>query len=888
MKKNKLKVVLISVFILLSSATAGQTSTSTVDSLQNIIQSARHDTFKIKAKVYLAQFLESNNFLDSAQKILSDSFLDCETLLTKGSRSPQIKDFAQKKKVKILIRKGKVYRKQGNLDKAIEMFYNSKELSEIIDYKFGLAYSYFWIGSVKDNRGQLSDALEYFYLSLALFNEIEDLTGIATSLNLIGAMHDYMGNLDKALKYYTESKELYEELGDEIGIANQKNNIGIVYYLKGYHDKALEYYYESLEIHEKHANIDQNYALILNNIGLIYDNKGDVLRAVSYYERSLRLFENIRAGAVIVLPLNNLGEAYRKQRDYDKALEYYSRSYEITKQMNDVQEEAYTLDKICAVHISANNLEKAEYYCNKCLSLYEEIGDQHGIALAHIGVGRLYYQLNNLDKALENYLKSIKIYESIGDRHGLSVSSSNAGNIFFIKGDYNNAYRYATQAYDLSSRIGSLSEIQNSARLLYSIYKERKDYSNALKYHEEFVAIKDSVVNMDIRNRLQEKYYQYQYETKSIADSIEYAQLLEIKSLELDKQVAESKRQRWLIYSVLSGLVLVLGFSIVISKLFIDKNIANKKLELSYSEINQKNEEIITQRDQIAIQHDFVSEQKALLEKSHRRITDSINYAKLIQTALLPSENVLTRIFDDHLIYYKPSEIVSGDFYWIKEIDDNIYIVVADCTGHGVPGALMSMLGIAFLNEITRRKNVNQTSDILNILRKEVIVSLNQKRISSKANEGIDAGIISINKTTMEAQFSGASASMYLIRDSNKEFVSNLEEDRVIKKHFNKHTLYELKGDKQTIAISKKDKSFNTHKFKIMDGDSFYLFSDGFYDQLNGKTNKRYTSHRFKKLLLNISIQPMSQQYSILDQVFNDWKASNEQTDDVLVLGVKI
>ncbi len=859
-----------------------------IDIIKNAIKNARHDTAGISAQIELAEYLDKKNMLDSAYIILDEALTKCELLLADKKMSFRIENEIIKQKVQILLHQGSLYRKQGNHRQAIKTLNKSKKLSEKIDYKYGLAYSYYRIGEVKDRQGLLQDGLKMFLKSLKLFREIDNKDGIALSLNFAGVMYDFLGKLDTALQYYSESLKIYEELDNEIKIANQLNNIGIVYYLKGDFDSALDYYYQSIEIHERLGNIHLSYALTMNNIGLIYDNSGDILRAVDYYEKSLKVFETIKGLPEIVLPLNNLGDAYRKQNDYDKALEYFLNSLKIAKEMNDVQEEAHTLEKICTIYLLIDDMQNANHYCNKCLSIYRDIGDKHGIALAIIGVGKFHQKSGDLDAALEYYLNSIEIYKEIGDKQGISLSSSKAGNIYFIKKDYNRSYQYAQQSYDFAKETGGLSNIQSSARLLSRIYRTYGDFDKALQYYEEYVEIKDSIVNMDIRNRIQEQYYKYQYEKKAITDSIEFVQLMDITNLKLESQKAETERQRWVIYSILAGLVMVSVFSLIVLKLFIGKKTVNRKLELSNSEINQKNEEIISQRDQIKTQHEFVLQQNTLLEKSHQRITDSINYAKLIQTALLPSEKLLSSVFAEHLIFYKPSEIVSGDFYWIKEIDDKIYIVVADCTGHGVPGAFMSMLGIAFLNEITRRKNIKQTSDILNTLKQEVISSLNQENLPSKANEGINAGIIAIDKKRMNAQYSGAYSPMYLIRNNNEKTVRDIASDNVIKKPFKDKVFYELIGDKQTIAKSKKEKSFNTYSFKLLKGDSFYLFSDGYSDQLNGITNKRFTTRKFKNLLLKIHSRPMNQQYKILDITFNEWKNDNEQTDDVLIVGIKL
>ena len=861
------------------------------DSLQLVIRKTTIDTIRINSKLTLFDHFLENNEIELAENVLGKAILLCEKNLLAEDFSQEEINKTNELLILSNLKKSSLLRSLGDVNMSVELAKKCLKKSKEYGFVYGEAKSNFLLGEAYEYSGRLKKSLEYFYKAYELFKESVFIIDYAKTLNSLGHVYDYLGELDKALHYYTESLLVYEDAGHGIGVAMQYNNIGIIYYLQGDYETALKYYNESLEKLEHYNNIGRSYAYTLNNIGLIYDNLGDVYMAIDFYERSYKVFdEKVKLGAGVVLPLNNLGDSYKNQNDFDKAIEYYLISLDISTSMQDAQAEAYTLDKLCDIYLSLNDIESAELYCEQSLEKYEEIEDKHGLALSFIRMGDYYEKINEADNALNSFLKSILFFTEIGDKQGMSAANVKAGKIQYSLENLNDAYKLAGTAYKYAKELGHPADIRESSQLLYLIYRDRRNFENALYYYNEYVAMKDSIFNQDLRNAIQEQYYRRQYEKRSVADSVEFAQVLHIANLELEKKREETKRQLWVIYSILLGLAIVLSLLVVILKLYYSKKKAKDHLELSYAEINQKNEEILSQRDQLNFQHNQVLKQKTLLEKSHRRITDSINYAKLIQNALLPSESTLKSLIPDHIVFFKPSEIVSGDFYWIKHINDKIYIVVADCTGHGVPGAFMSMLGIAFLNEIARRDDVKNTSDILNILRQEVIDALSQGSEDSRPNEGMNVSIIAIDKKNMNAQFSGAYSSMCLIRHKDKEkpLNSSICKEKMSSLEKNDYVLYELKGDAQTVARTFSEDSFTACNFSLVRDDIIYLYSDGYIDQLNGITNRRYTTLRFKNLLIDIHGQSFSQKYSKLENTFNDWQGENDQTDDVLLIGIRI
>lgn len=307
----------------------------------------------------------------------------------------------------------------------------------------------------------------------------------------------------------------------------------------------------------------------------------------------------------------------------------------------------------------------------------------------------------------------------------------------------------------------------------------------------------------------------------------------------------------------------------------------NDVIEKNVKVLHEKNEKITIQRDKIEVQRDEIEAQRDLVTKQkdkileHKQsITDSIQYASRIQTAILPPDEVIKYLLPKHFILYKPRDIVSGDFYWLTHRQGEIIIVVADCTGHGVPGAFMSMLGSAILKDVVNSSNILQASQILNDLREKVILSLRQTGQTGEAKDGMDISLCIINTERMRLQYAGAYQPLFLIR---------------------KGTLKEIKADKMPIGISSKaGKSFKNNEIKIFKNDSLYLFSDGYVDQFGGENGKKFLSIRFKQLLIDIQDNIMFDQKELLDQNINEWMGLTglykkyDQIDDITVLGIKI
>lgn len=347
-----------------------------------------------------------------------------------------------------------------------------------------------------------------------------------------------------------------------------------------------------------------------------------------------------------------------------------------------------------------------------------------------------------------------------------------------------------------------------------------------------------------------------------------------LQETQLEQSLMATRQNRMMAIFAFAGVALVLVLFSISTRAFFRKQKDNRKLAEQRDEIvnkndelNQQNEEIAAQRDEIEAQRDMVYKQKEQIEKTHNEISASIDYATRLQDSILPNTGLLRENFSDHLVFFRPKQKVSGDFYWWTEVENQVIITAADCTGHGVPGAFMSMLGVSLLREIVNKEFITQPGIILRRLRKEVIRSLDQKGEIGEQKDGMDMALVTINTDTLACEYAGANNPLYLIREGS---------------------LMEFKPDRMPVSYYHQMGRYTTHEIELRGGDQLYLFSDGYADQFGGKERKKFKYSAFKKLLTDIWDRPMQEQKRILSETILEWQGDYEQIDDMVIVGLKI
>lgn len=602
-------------------------------------------------------------------------------------------------------------------------------------------------------------------------------------------------------------------------MSNALNSMGLSFMTMGNHSGAIKSFSQSLKLEEDMGN-KKGIGRCLTNMANIYYDQGDKVRTIEYIKRSLDIFEEIGFKKGIATSLDNLGTLSKDSGEYENAINYHLRS----------------------------------------LAIDEERGDKWGIAYSLDNIGIIYRLQGDFSRAIEYHTRALSIEEEVNNKRGITRCLNNIEITYNKKKDYKNAIIYGKQGLQIAQEIGDAGELMDISYDLYLAYKNTGDIKNALEMHELYFQMRDSIRSEQSRKEILSQQFKYDYEKRIAIDSIAHTKEIEIKDLKIAKIEEEKKVHTAERNGLIVGIGLMIILAVVVYRNLWRKKKDNALLKKQKQEILEKNEELNQLIEEVTTQRDMIDE---ILND----VSQSIDYATHIQESILPKTELLNEYVSDSFVFFRPKDRVSGDFYWWTHLENHTIITAADCTGHGVPGAFMSMLGISFLREIVMKEYITHTGVILRKLRKEIINVLRQKGVVGEQKDGMDMAIISINREDNTVQFSGANNPLYLLRSG---------------------VITEYKGDKMPIAIYEKMEKYNTYDIQLQKGDLLFLFSDGFPDQFGGPDGKKFKYKPFKQLLVSIANKPMNEQKEILNTTFENWKANEEQVDDVVIVGIKI
>jgi serine phosphatase RsbU (regulator of sigma subunit)/Tfp pilus assembly protein PilF len=675
-------------------------------------------------------------------------------------------------------------------------------------YKKYLSYGINNKGFILEDKNETRAAIECYNKCLSIQAEIADSNGMAVSLNNMGLAYFNLGNINKAVELYERSRTLCERIGNYGNLASTLNNLGIIYHNQGEIPKALEYYATSLKIYEKNGDIAAA-GNTLNNMGAIYDNQGENAKGMEYYQKGLKLREQAKDKFGIASSLNNIAHLFKKEGNSAKALEYFQKS----------------------------------------LALYEEIENKLGVAGCLNYIGIIYEDQGDLKKAMGYFEKSLKIQEEIENKDGLTYSLNNISDLYQKQKLYSKALNYAQRSMAISRELGYPANLRNAARQLADIYSATNNYKLAFENYKFYVKMRDSIVNVETRKSSIKSHLKYEFEKKAIADSIKAADEQLAAAVKLEASEAKLKQEKTQRAALYGGLVLVLVFAGFMFNRF---------------KVTQKQKYIIEAKEQeTQKQNEIISVQKDLVEEKQKEILDSINYAKRIQHTLLAHTDFLDEHLPEYFVYFNPKDIVSGDFYWATERNGKFYLAVCDSTGHGVPGAFMSLLNISFLNEVINEKGVEQPNEILNLVRQRLIDNISREG----QKDGFDGILVCIDKKEMLVTYAAANNRPVLVHGSS---------------------LQELNADRMPVGMGERKESFTLYETKIEQGDILYLYTDGYADQFGGPKGKKFKYKPLNELLFANASIDMKEQKEKLEQQFIAWRGGQEQVDDVCVIGIRI
>lgn len=867
---KQLFLSLLCVFLGLVDIHAGN---SNIDSLQKIIKK-ESGAKKIEAQILLSQAIYDrssasaialgfNAFLQSKKiannELYVKAIVSLATLYQKTSRFDSAlvlyRQALEVNKtedglVEIIDNIGVSYREIGKYDSALLYHIQSLKICETTGEKKGIALSLNYIGNVFIRNGSYDSALVYYNKSLKIRQENHLTEDVAASFENIGEVYKKRNQYDKALDYLTNALFLRQKIGNKSKTAYCYNSIGNFYLQLKIYDKAREYYSKSLDLRVELGD-KKDIASTYNNIGTLHRELQNYDKALEYLQKALFLRQQTGDNEAIAMSYNSIGALYWSKKDYDKAIDNYKRALQIRQKLGEQIQIAATIKNLGIIYKDMNDFQTALDYYQQSLQIYILVKDFNGIASIQNLKGNLYKKSKEPQKSLEFYTNAYEIYKQINQSKDIALLANNLAEIYTSLGQKDKAIKFYKEAYTLAETIKDKETAKDAAFGLSEVYKSMKNYEKSLEFFTYYSALKDSIQNDMNKKRIAE--IEFENAIKSKDNEISNQQY-KIKSAE-----AEITKIRTYIFGVIMIIVLIIIFVILVLIQFSQKKKAFELLAQKSSQLEDAFHELAQINRELAIKND--------------QITDSITYAKQIQEAILPSEELFSYHFPNHFIFYKPKEIVSGDFYWFTAHGDCKYLAVVDCTGHGVPGAFMSMIGNTLLNEIINVQKLDSTAEILQKLDAGVISALKQNTSSDKRQEdGMDVTLCKIDTGKGIVEVSTANHRMVVIKNNE---LSTIDGDG-----YSIGGMYKIK--------QRKNARYTSQILPIEKGMKLYLHSDGIIDQFGGRDNERFKTPNFHKLLIQTQQNDMHEQYLAISQHFETWKGAGKQLDDVLVVGIEL
>jgi serine phosphatase RsbU (regulator of sigma subunit) len=569
-------------------------------------------------------------------------------------------------------------------------------------------------------------------------------------------------------------------------------------------------------------------AMAAQSLGEFYNAKGAYGFALENFLVSSKIYEKLKDYKKASIVSNSIGNTYLGLKENDKALEFYKLAFSLGEQGNSKLAKAYASAGISSVYSSQGKYGEAIDELRFSKMVFENANKDLQAAFIYSNMAELFNSMGNLDSATYYAKRSLPIMEKYNSRYGKSLTYQILGNIDFSRDKLNSALNYYFMTLQIAEEDKAIDNQKEVCLQIFKLFEKKGNAEQALAYYKKFISLKDSIYNSDSRGKLYELQTKYDSETKE----------KENRLLQQDKMIAKKslQAQRILFYFIAGILILVFVFSYI-----------------SYKNLKkQKKMNIILQQ------------QKELVEQSRKEILDSIMYAKRIQTTILAHKEFIDDHISKNFIFFKPKDIVSGDFYWATKKNNLFYLAVCDSTGHGVPGAFMSLLSISFLNEAIGEKNITKPNEVFNYVRQKLIENISKEG----QKDGFDGVLLCMNQDTKEITYAAANNRPVVISAENK--------------------LMELASDRMPVGYGERKEDFSLHSIQLQKNDTLYLFTDGYADQFGGPKGKKLMYKKLHEFLINIADQPFETQTDALNTNFDSWKGNLEQVDDVCVIGLRV
>ncbi len=604
-------------------------------------------------------------------------------------------------------------------------------------------------------------------------------------------------------------------------------------YVSVNNDSALHYGSIGLELARKQGS-KSHEAHILISVGNAYYDKSNYGMALENYIKADKIFEELKDENGMIQAALNMGLVYADQNLFDKALNQYNIVLTRSKAIGDKRTYAACLDLLGSLYYSKDgnkvlNSNNALKYWEEALEINKFINNIDGIMSCLNNSAVIYQERGNYAKALDNLKKCLAYSKKINEQKGVFAALHNIALVYNDKKDFPNSISYLDSAIFIAKPINYFDGLREAYSTLSEIYKVQNKLNKALEYYELTVLAKDSFVNQTRNNQIIEMSTKYETGKKEAENKL--------LNQEITLKNVESSRQQIAIISI--GIILLIVACMVF--ILIKQNRTKQRINLQLAEKNH------------------------IIEEQHKDITDSIQYSKRIQEAIMPPLHLWEKTLPDSFLLYKPKDVLSGDFYWLEKTKDSIYFAACDCTGHGVPGAMVSVICSTALNRAVKEFGLIDPGNILDKVRELVLETF--EKSEGSVQDGMDISLCCLNTKTLELTWSGANNPLW---------------------YLDKGEAKEVTATKQPIGQVDNPVSFATHTIQLNKNDIIYIFTDGYADQFGGPKGKKFKYKQLKELLLNNANKTMSEQRDILLNAFETWKGKLEQVDDVCVIGVRV
>lgn len=768
---------------------------------------------------------------------------------------------------------------KGDRDTAIYYAKKALHLAQKLNFQKGMGMAHSRIGASYYLLGNFPETLKNYLEALKIFEAINDKREIA-KINL-SLSHFYWSRNAKVyaegLKYDLAALKKYEEIGDKNETANMYCRIARSYKRVKNYPEAIKNYQMALKIREE-LNDKKEMAQIFMDIGLLFSEEKNYAESLKNYETAQKIYEEIGAKAKMSEIYSPIGRLHESQGNYTEAEKYFRMNIAAKREMGDTAFIWLTYLALGKIFDATNNEIEARKNFSEAL-IHTERNFIGILLLKDISSFLKYGNAAKVKEILLLKLESDKQQKLKANLPGtyllLSKTDSALGNFMGAFENYKMSQLYRDSLYNE----------ENTKKLTQSALEFEYDKKEALA-KVAFEKRQDSLkLEQQKEIALQQLRFVYEQKQASAKTEQERQQLIfeeELKRQEIEadfkqqqtKARAEQERKEALVKAAQEKKDAVAEEEIQKQKLVRNGFIGGLMLVLVFAsfiynrfKVTQKQKIIIEQKEkETQHQNEIITEQKLLVEEKNREIVDSIEYALRIQTAILPPRKIVKQYLENSFILYKPKDIVAGDFYWMETVDDIVLFAACDCTGHGVPGAMVSVVCHNALNRAVREYGLTQPSLILD--KTTEIVLENFSRSEEDIKDGMDISLCVFNTKTNTIQWAGANNPLWLIQDGE---------------------LIETKADKQPIGMDENSKPFTNHTFTLNTNDTIFLFTDGYADQFGGETvQKKLTKKRFKELILSIQNNSIQDQELVLDRFITNYRKEIEQIDDILIIGVRV